>query len=212
MRKVLTAATLMLAVFLAGCNQEKAQVTEYLQALDASNTKMKTLAKEMESSMSGLQQEIAGGNFDAEAIKGKITGFQDKMRAEKEHIEGLQVPEKAKALHDVAVKQYQTAVDVLGETLPMIDIAKQMSEAAKKIKADPKKAKEVMAEMKEAQAKMMEIQGRVAELAKQGKEYEETAKAEQKKLQEEFGIQFKSEDSGAAGSSEGGDAAEGGEG
>lgn len=196
MRKFLMATTLMLSIFLAGCSQEKAQVTEYLKQLDASNTKMKALAEEMQQSMAGLQQEIAGGNFDAEKIKANIQGFADKMKAEKESIESLQVPAKAQALHDAAVKQYQIAVDVLGETIPMIDIAKRMSEGAEKIKKDPKQAKAVMEEIKQAQNDMMAIQQKVTELAKQGKEYEDKAKAEQKKLEEEFGITLN--ESGAA--------------
>lgn len=199
MRKVLTATALLLVVFIAGCNQEKTQVTEYLKQIDASNTKMKALAEEMKSSMSGLQKEIASGNFDAEKIKANIQSFADKMKAEKEHIEGLPVPEKAKALHDLEVKQYQTAVDVLGQTIPMIDIAKKMSDGAAKIRKDPKQAKAVMAELKAAQGEMMEIQKKVAELAKQGKDYEDKAKAEQKKLEEEFGIKIEEQSAEAGG-------------
>lgn len=195
MRKVLTAATLLVVMLLAGCSQEKAQVTTYLKALEASNTKMKAIAEDMQKSMGGLQAQIQSGDFDAEAIKGQISGFADKMKEEKAHIEGLDVPEKAQGLHDVIVKQYQTAIDVLGETAPMIDIAKEMADAGAMMKKDPKKAKEVMEQMKTAQGKMMEIQKKVQELAKQGQDFEEKAKAEQKKLQEEFGIEIKSESS-----------------
>ena len=196
MRKVLTAAALVMVVFLAGCNQEKAKVTEYLQQVEASNQKMKALAKDMESQMSGLQKEIASGNFDAEAVKKQITDFSDKMKAEKQTIEGLEVPEKAQALHDATVKQYQLAVEVLAETLPMIDIAKKMTDAAAKVKADPKQAKAVMAELQAAQTEIMELQKKVEALTKEGKDYEKTARDEQKKLSEEFGIVLKTDDAG----------------
>jgi len=193
MRKILSFVALLLVVFVAGCNQEKTEVTNYLKELEASNEKMKGIAENMQQSMGGLQQEIASGNFDAEAIKAQIQEFADKMSEEKTHIEGLPVPEKAKALQEATLKQYQTAVEVLGETIPMIDIAKKMSEAAKEIKADPSKAKAIMENMKTAQTEMQEIQKKVAELAGQGKEYEDTAKAEQKKLRDEFGIVTKTE-------------------
>lgn len=198
MRKALTVTTLMLAFFFAGCSQEKAQVTEYLKQLDASNTKMKTLAEEMQQSMSGVQQEMMSGTFDAEKIKANIKGFSDKMAAEKQHIESLQVPAKAQALHGIAVKQYQTAVDVLNETPAMIDIAKKMADGAEKVKKDPKQAQAVMAELKTAQDEMMAIQQKITELAKQGKEFEDQAKAEQKKLEDEFGIQASASASPAA--------------
>jgi chromosome segregation ATPase len=214
MRKILMATALLLVVLFAGCSQEKAQVTNYLKELEASNNKMKGIAEEMQTSMGGLQQEIASGNFDAEAIKGQIQSFADQMDAEKKHIEGLTVPAKAQALQDAAVKQYQTAVDVLGETIPMIDIAKRMSDAAQEIKADPSKAKAIMEDMKSAQTEMQEIQKKVAELATQGKGYEDTVKAEQKKLQEEFGIEAKTEEAGgekAGGEEAGGEEAGGAE-
>lgn len=196
MRKVLTAVALLMVVLLTGCNQEKAQVTEYLKSVQDSNQKMKTLAEDMEKQMSGLKDEIASGNFDAEAVKKQITDFSDQMKSEKEHIEGLEVPEKAQALHDATVKQYQLAVDVLAETLPMIDIAKKMTDAAAKVKADPKQAKAVMGELKAAQTEIMELQSKVQKLTEEGKGYEKTAKEEQKKLQEEFGIEIKTDDSG----------------
>lgn len=188
MRKFLMATTLMLSVFLAGCNQEKVQVTQYVEQLHASNMKMKSMAEEMQQSMATLQQEFAQGSFDAEKVKTNIQGYADKMKAEKESLESLQVPAKAQALHEASVKQYQVAIDVLGETIPMIDIAKKLSDAGEKIKKDPKQAKTVMEEAQKAQTEMMAVQGKIMELAKQAKEYEDKAKAEQKKLEEEFGI------------------------
>lgn len=188
MRKFLSVTLLLVAVVLSGCNQEKTQVETYLKELKASNDTMKATAEDMEKSMGGLQQEIAGGNFDAEKVKSKIKEFEDKMKAEKGKVEGLSVPEKAKTLHDTTVKQYEVAILVLGKTPGMIDIAKKMSDGAAKLKADPKQQKAVMAELQAAQGDMMKIQTEVMELAKQGQELDTTAKAEKKKLEEEFKI------------------------
>ncbi len=186
MRKFLSTAVLLMAVVISGCSQEKAQVETYLNARQASNDAMKATAKEMESSMSGLQKEIQAGNFDAEAIKAKIGEFEDKMKEEKGKVEGLSVPEKAKLLQDTTVKQYETAITVLSKTPGMIDIAKKMSDSAQKMKKDPKAAKAVMAEMQESQGEMMKIQQEVMELAKQGQELDKTAKTEEQKLRDEF--------------------------
>jgi len=188
MRNFLSASLLLLAVMLAGCNQEKAQVETYLKELNASTEKMKATANEMEKSMAGLQGEIASGNFDAEKIKGKIKEFEDKMKAEKTRVEGLSVPEKCKTLHDTTVKQYDVAIKVLGKTPAMIDIAKKMSDGAAKLKADPKQQKAVMAELQAAQGEMGKIQQEVMALAKEGQELDKTAKEEKKKLEEEFKI------------------------
>jgi hypothetical protein len=188
MRKIFSASLLLLAVLLTGCSQEKAQVETYLKELKTSNDTMKATAEEMEKSMSGLQGEIASGNFDAEKIKTQIGDFENKMKAEKTRVEGLSVPEKAKTLHDATVKQYEVAIAVLGKTPGMIDIAKKMSDGAKKMQADPKQQQAVMTELQAAQGDMMKIQTEVMELAKQGQELDKTTKAEKKKLQDEFKI------------------------
>ena len=198
MRKILSTTLLLAAVLLAGCGQEKAQVATYINELQTSNKAMKATAEEMQKSMGGLQAEIASGKFDAEAVKAKIGSFEQKMKDEKARIEGLSVPEKAKPLHEAALKQYDTAITVLGKTVPMIDIAKKMADGAAKMKADPTKAKEVMAELKGAQEEMMGIQKEVMELAQAGQEHEKTAKEEQEKLAKEFGITIADESSDAA--------------
>lgn len=188
MRKILSVTLLLLTVMLTGCNQEKAQVETYLKELQASQDAMKATANEMEKSMAGLQGEIASGNFDAEKIKGKIKEFEDKMKAEKTKVEGLSVPEKCKTLHDTTVKQYEVAINVLGKTPAMIDIAKKMSDGAAKIKADPKQQKAVMAELQAAQGEMAKVQQEVMALAQEGQKLDTTAKAEKKKLEDEFKI------------------------
>lgn len=188
MRKILTTTMLLVAIMLTGCSQEKAQVETYLAGLKASNDTMKATAQEMQNSMSGLQQQMATGDFDAEAIKKKIGEFESKMMAEKTKVEGLTVPEKCKTLHDTTVKQYEVALNVLGKTPAMIDIAKKMADGAKKLKADPKAAKTVMPELQAAQTEMMAIQGEVMKFAEEGQKLEETAKSERQKLQDEFKI------------------------
>ena len=197
MRKILIATALLFVAVLTGCSQEKAKVTAYMQALEASNANMKGIAKDMEASMSGLQAEIQGGKFDAEAVKAKIVGFSDKMKAEKSGLEGMEVPEKAKTLHDLVINQYQTAIEVLAETGPMIDMAKEMTDATKMVQEDPSKGKEIMAKMQETGAKIQEVQSKVAELAAKGQGFEEKASAEQKRLAEEFGIVIKNEEATA---------------
>lgn len=194
MRKVLIATALLFVAVLTGCSQEKAKITTYMQALEASNAQMKGIAKDMEASMSGLQDEIQGGKFDAEAVKTKIVGFSDKMKAEKSNLEGMEVPEKAKVLHDLVVNQYQTAIEVLAETGPMIDMAKIMTDATKMVKDDPSKGKEVMAKMQATGAEIQAVQTKVGELAKKGQEFEMKAREEQKRLAEEFGIEIKNEE------------------
>ncbi len=188
MRKILATTMLLVAVLLSGCNQEKTQVEAYLAGLKASNDSMKATAQEMQKSMGGLQQQIASGDFDPEAIKKQLGEFEEKMKAEKTKVEGLSVPEKCKTLHDTTVKQYEIAINVLGKTPAMIDIAKKMADGAKKLKADPKQAKAVMPELQAAQGEMMTIQGEVMKLAEEGQKLEETAKSERKKLQDEFKI------------------------
>ena len=194
MRKILIATALLFVAVLTGCSQEKAKVTAYMQALEASNAQMKSIAKDMEASMSGLQAEIQGGKFDAEAVKVKIVGFSDQMKTEKGNLEGLEVPEKAKALHDLVVKQYQTAIEVLAETGPMIDMAKEMTDATKMVEKDPSKGAEIMAKMQETGGKIQAVQSKVAELAKKGQGFEQQARAEQERLAEEFGIVIKTEE------------------
>lgn len=198
MRKILSTTLLLAAIMLAGCGQEKAQVTTYLNEIETSTQTMKATAEEMQESMSGLQAEMASGKFDAEAVKGKIGEFEQKMKDEKARIEGLAVPEKAKALHEATLKQYDSAITVLGKTMPMIDIAKKMADGAEKMKADPKKAQEVMTELKGAQDEMMALQSEIMELAKAGQEHEKTANEEKKKLASEFGITVPGETSASA--------------
>lgn len=185
MKKFYCATLMLLLLVVSGCNQEKAQVETYLKQLQASNDAMKAVANEMETSMGGLRQEIASGNFDPEKIKGQIKGFEDKMRAEKSKLEGYTVPEKAKTLHDTTVKQYDVAINVLGKTPAMIDVAKKMSDGSKKL-ADPKQKQAALTEMQGYQGEMMKIQGQVVELAKQGQELQKTAESEKKKLEDEF--------------------------
>jgi chromosome segregation ATPase len=188
MRKNFSVLLLLLVAAISGCNQEKAQVETYLNALTTSNEAMKAIAKEMETSMGGLREEISGGSFDAEKIKEKLKGFEGQMNDQKKKVEGLSVPEKCKVLHDTTVEQYQTAIEVLGKTPGMIDIAKKMSDVAEKLKKDPKQMKALQPEMTAAQEEMMKIQMGVMELAKKGQELDGKAKAERKKLEEEFKI------------------------
>lgn len=190
MRKTLITATLLLA-FLAGCNQEKVEITTYLGELEASNQKMKDIGQEMRDSMAGLQQKMASGDFDPEVVKGQIQVFVDRMKAEKEKIDALKPPVKAQGLHDATVKHYQAAIDVLNETGPMLDIAAKMTAAGKRIEADPKVTEKVMAEIKPVQEELMKLQQKVGEMARQGQEFEKQAAEEQKKLQDEFGIPSK---------------------
>lgn len=185
MKNAMSVMLVLLAVFLSGCGQEKVQVETFLKELDASEQAMKATAKEMEASMGGLQAEMAQGNFDAEKIKGQIKAFEEKMKAEKDRVAGLAVPEKCKALHETTVKQYEVAVNVIGKTPAMVDIAKVMTESAAKLK-DPKQKDAAMGEMQSAQTEMMKLQGEIMELAKEGQDLETKAKDEKKKLQDEF--------------------------
>ena len=58
MRKILSTTLLLVAVLLSGCNQEKAQVETYLNELKASNDTMKATAKDMEASMTAMQELV----------------------------------------------------------------------------------------------------------------------------------------------------------
>ena len=198
MRNILITATLLF-VFLAGCNQEKVEITTYLGELEASNQKMKDIGQEMQDFTDGLQSKIATGDFDPQAVKGQVQGFVDRMIAEKEKIEALEVPAKAQGLHEATVKQYQSTIEVLNETGPFLDISVQLTQARKKIEADPKVTAKVMAEIKPVHEELTKLKKKVGEMASQGKEFEQQAAEEQKKLQEEFGISAKADDASTPG-------------
>lgn len=193
MRKVLVSITILIAILFVGCNQEKADVTTYLQALEASNLRMSAILDEMQTSTSGLQQEILDGTFDPQASKANINTFVERMKEEKAQIAALNVPEKAKGLHEMVLNQNQVAIDVLVVTAPMLDHAKEMADLGRQMKANPKKSREIMAQLQAPRQKMAAIEAKAGELAAQGREYEAKAKEEQKKLQDEFGLEIKSQ-------------------
>lgn len=195
MQKLMSAVLVMIAITLSGCSQEKAQVKAYLAAMDASQEVMKKTAEEMQESMDGLKNEIAGGTFDPAVIKAKLEPFEKRMADEKAKIEGISVPEKAKTHHGLIVKQYGVAIEVMTKTGPMLDVAKEMADAAAKLKGtkDKKALEAGMKEMKALQEKIVGHQKEVIELANSGKEMDEQAKEERKKLAEMFGLPVPSE-------------------
>lgn len=186
MRKILCTMVLLLAVALTGCTQEKTQVETYLGELKAVNESVKKQAQEMQQTMMGMQREMSSGKFDAEKIKGHILEYQDKMKADKARLEAMSVPEKARALHDATVKQYDVTITVIGKIPNMVEIGAKMREVGARGKADGAQRKAAMEELGKLNEQLGASQKELKELTSQAKELEKTARAEKKKLQEAF--------------------------
>jgi hypothetical protein len=190
-RKVFYTTLLLLGLMLSGCNGEKQQIETYMEQLKSSNDAMKAIVSDMQTSMGVMQKEIRAGKFDTAKIKANIEEFENKMKAQKARLEGVSVPEKARALQDSTIKQYELFISVVDKTPGMVDIAKRLSDAVKRGK-DPKQKKAALEEMKAANAEMRQAQMEVRKLAKEGNKLNQAAIAEKDKLVKEFGLKDES--------------------
>ena len=165
-------------------------LVEYLRVTDGYNAEMKSVAKRMEQEMSGLQAKIQSGNFPVEEIKTRILSFAREMNDIRGKLENLSPSLEAAEYQELSLQKYQTAINVLAETPPIIDLAHKMMEATNLVKEDPSQSEKVMGEMQKMGNDIQAIQAKVADLAKRGHELEESVKKERKRLIVEYKLEF----------------------
>lgn len=184
--------TLFVLLAPAQAQSPKVALKSYFGKVDTSSANMKTIANEMQVSMKGLKEKIASGDFDPEAIKVTLNGFEERMTKERSGLEALKPPAEAQNHQSLVLDQYATAIMVLRKTGPMLDIAKQMADLAATIKgAEDEEAakKSILPKMQTLQNGIVGIQKEVVALAKQGQEFDKQAKAERTALTEKYGLE-----------------------
>lgn len=188
MQKIGSLALLLLALLLAGCGQEKAEVQAYLAELTASARTMTALGDELTLATAELKKQIVAGQFDAEKTKSVTQSYWDKMAAEAERFEKVTVPERCQALHQATIEQYQSGLEVLTHAIAMIDISKKLWDVSQKAAGDAKKLAAAQPEVAKLEDEMKTHQMSMMEIARKGQEADTRAKAERKKLEDEFRI------------------------
>lgn len=177
----------------AGCHNEKSDIVAYLKELEASNHRLEQVSRDYQEVVSTVSEESAAGELDRDDSSKKLRLVIEQMNQEIARVESLQVPEKAEGLHRAVLAQYRVLLETVESTEPMIEILAELSEANRIATDDPGEAARVTQEMKAVETRRGEIAGRLDDLMKEGRQYEEQARQEQRKLQQEFGIAVKME-------------------
>lgn len=195
MRMFRSALLVLALVVLAGCHSEKSDIVAYLKELEASNHRLEQVSRDYQEVVSTVSEESAEGDVDRDDSSKKLRFVVEQMKQEIARVESLHVPEKAQGLHRAVLAQYRVLLETVESTEPMIEILAQLSEANRIATDDPAEAARVTHEMKTVEARRAEIADRLDDLMKEGRHYEEQARQEQRKLQQEFGIAVKMEKS-----------------
>jgi hypothetical protein len=179
---------LLLTCGLSGCGKGKAEVEAYLRELTASAQTMTELGDQLTKATSDLKQQIAAGQFDAEKTKSVTQGYLDKMTAEADRFAQVTVPERCRELHEATMEQYRAGLEVLTHAIAMVDISKKLWDLSQQAGKDAKKLVALQPEVSRLEEEMKARQQSLAEVAKKGQEADTRAKAERKKLEDEFRI------------------------
>ena len=182
-------------VVLAGCHSEKSEIVAYLKELEASNHRLEQVSREYQEVVSVVSEESAAGDVDRDDASEKLRLVTEQMKHEIARVESLPVPEKAQGLHQAVLAQYRVLLETVESTEPMIEILAELSEANRIATDDPGEAARVTQEMKAVEARRADIAARLDDLMGEGRQYEEQARQEQRKLQQEFGIAVRMEES-----------------
>ena len=180
---------LFLCVFLLlGCQQDKTRMTSYLKELESSNQRMNTLFAQLLSEMGPIIKQVGKDSLDLPVAREKVQGIVAKLEAELKVLEGLQPPQEARALQTAVVNQQKTSLELVRQSLPMLEVASAKSDLLRQIKAKPAKGQEYMAQVRKLQAEQDAIKKKYDELTKEAAHFERQVRDEQKSLQQKFGI------------------------
>jgi hypothetical protein len=184
---------LLALILLAGCHSEKSDIVAYLKELEASNHRLELISRDYQEVVSVVSEESVAGKIEREDASEKLRLVADQLKREIAQVEALQVPEKAQGLHRAVLAQYQVLLETVESTEPMVQLLAQLNEANRVAADAPGEAARITQEMKAVEARRGEIASRLDELIKEGRQYEEQARKEQRELQQEFGIAVKME-------------------
>lgn len=163
----------------------KSELETYFAAMDSADKVMGVIAQEMQTALGGIKAAMAKPNFDAGPLKAELDGFEARMTQQKAEVAALEVPAEAKAHHGYILQQYDTAILVLGETTPMLDIAVKVVQVRDDETLTDEQKKTAL---KALQAELMGHQGKVKELAGQGKQFFQQATSQRKSLSETYNL------------------------
>jgi hypothetical protein len=151
------------------------------------------ISRDYQEVVSVVSEESVAGKIEREDASEKLRLVADQLKREIAQVEALQVPEKAQGLHRAVLAQYQVLLETVESTEPMVQLLAQLNEANRVAADAPGEAARITQEMKAVEARRGEIASRLDELIKEGRQYEEQARKEQRELQQEFGIAVKME-------------------
>ena len=183
----------ILSLFMIGCSGEKVEITNFLKELEASNRRVEQISNELEAALLELTEASSKGEVDQAAWEKRLKDFSQRLKVEKESVAKLAAPEKAGGLHQVVLQEYNILIQMVEATTPMIAITAQLGEANREARKDPSKAKEIVERMRPVEVERKKAAAALERLTKEGKALEERARAEQQKIQDEFGIRIRAE-------------------
>jgi hypothetical protein len=183
------------ALVLMGCHNEETQVRAYLERLAASSIRIQEVSKEFRLALEEVSQNSSTVQLEVSAWEAHWDRMIVRLKAEESLLENLAVPSAASGLNRAVLNQCRLLIKTVEATRPLIEVADQISQANRRSEQDPAAAEQITQEMLAVEGERKEVARVLERLNIQSVECEDEIRRQHLKLQEEFGLALRLENS-----------------